>query len=129
MNQPEHELAGKIVQHLDYGVDHLGAGARERLLAARKLALARYRERPEPVLGLVWAGEAVARISEHRFYGARQLIAVAALILGLVGFAYWQSMGPVNDLADIDASLLADELPINAYLDKGFDSWLKRSSR
>lgn len=129
MNQPEHELAGKIVQHLDYGVEHLDAGAGERLLAARKLALARYRERPEPVLGLVWAGKAVARISEHRFHGARHMIAVAALILGLVGFAYWQSMGPVNDLADIDASLLADELPINAYLDKGFDSWLKRASR
>jgi hypothetical protein len=32
-------------------------------------------------------------------------------------------------LAEVDAGLLTDELPINAYLDKGFDSWLKRSSR
>jgi hypothetical protein len=129
MNQPEHELAGKIVQHLDYGVDQLGAGARERLLAARKVALSRYREQPEPVFGLAWAGQAAARITEHRFYSVRYLFAVTALILGLVGFAYWQSTGPVNELADIDAGLLTDELPINAYLDKGFDSWLKRSSR
>jgi len=25
--------------------------------------------------------------------------------------------------------LLTDELPLNAYLDRGFDSWLKRSAR
>jgi len=129
MNQPEHELAAKIVQHLDYGVDHLDAATRERLLAARGVALARYRERPEPVLGLAWAGQAVARVREYRFHDARHVIAIAALIIGLIGFAYWQSMGAVNELADIDASLLTDELPINAYLDKGFDSWLKRSSR
>lgn len=129
MNEPEHELATRIVRHLDYGVDELDPRARARLLAARKLALARYREQPEPVLGMAWAGQAMARISEHRFYSARQLITVAALILGLVGLAYWQSTGPVNELADIDAGLLTDELPINAYLDKGFDSWLKRASR
>ncbi len=129
MNQPEHELARKIVQHLEYGVDQLDSGTRERLLAARKAALSHYREQPEPVLGLAWAGLAVARVTEHRFYSTRHLIAVATLILALVGFAYWQSMGPVNELADIDVSLLTDELPINAYLDKGFDSWLKRASR
>jgi len=129
MNQPEHELAGKIVQHLEYGVDQLDPGTRERLLAARKAALSHYREQPEPVFGLAWAGQALARVAESRFYNARHLIAIAALILGLVGFAYWQSVGPANELADIDASLLTDELPINAYLDKGFDSWLKRASR
>jgi hypothetical protein len=130
MNQPEHdELARRIVQHLDYGVDHLEAGTRERLLAARKVALSHYHEQPATVTGLAWAGRAAARLTDHRFYGARQLVTISALVLALVGIAYWQSVGTTNSYAEIDSDLLADELPLNAYLDKGFDSWLKRSSR
>jgi hypothetical protein len=129
MNQPEHEIASGIIRHLNYGVDRLEAGPRERLVAARTAALARYREQPVTVTGLAWAGPAVERITGHPWYSARHLVTIAVLILGLVGVAYWQSNAPVNELADIDTNLLSDELPINAYLDKGFDSWLKRSSR
>lgn len=133
MNLPEHELARRIVRVLDDGVAHLEPGARERLLAARNAALSHYREKPEAVFGLAWAGEAVARLSGRRLYNARNLIAVAAMMLALAGVAYWQSTGPGNgvagDFAEIDMGLLTDELPINAYLDKGFDSWLKRSPR
>ena len=129
MNQPEQELARKIVQVLDHGVDHLEPGARERLAAARMAALSHYRDRPEPVLGLAWAGQAVARITEHRYAGVRYLVAVSMLVAALAGVAYWQSNGTTNELADIDTGLLTDELPLNAYVDKGFDSWLKRSPR
>jgi len=129
MKQPEHELARKLVQHLDYGLDRLEPGVRERLVTARNAALSKCREQPEPVLGLAWAGQAAARITEHSFFDARNLVTGAAFVLALAGVAYWQVSAPVNDLADIDTSLLTDELPINAYLDKGFDSWLKRSSR
>ena len=129
MNQPEHELAKKLVQHLDQGVDRLGPDVRQRLLTARKSALSKYREQPATVLGLAWAGQAAARITEPGFYDARNLIAVAALVLALVGVGYWQINAPGNDVADIDTNLLTDELPVSAYLDKGFDSWLKRSPR
>ena len=129
MNQPEHELARKIVQVLDHGVDHLEPGTRERLAAARMAALSHYRDRPETLLGLAWAGQAVARFSEHRFYNAWNLIAVAAMVLALAGVIYWQSNGSTNDVAEIDMGMLTDELPLNAYIDKGFDSWLKRSPR
>jgi hypothetical protein len=129
MNQPEHKLARSIVRHLDYGVDHLDPAVRERLLAARGTALSRYREQPATVTGLAWATQAAARVTEHRFYGARHLVAISALVLALAGIAYWQSVGMTSSNAEIDSDLLTDELPINAYLDKGFDSWLKRSSR
>jgi hypothetical protein len=129
MNQPEHELAKKLVQYLDYGVDHLEPGVRERLAAARRSALSHYREKPATVLGLAWAGQAAHWLTEHGFHSARLLIPVAALVLATAGVVYWQSTGPANGLTDIDLYLLTDELPINAYLDKGFDSWLKRSSR
>lgn len=129
MNRPEHELARTIVQHLDYGVDQLGPGTRERLLAARRAALSHYREQPVTVTGLAWAGQAVARITEQHYFNTRQLLAISALVAALLGIAYWQSNGATSELAEIDAGLLTDELPLNAYLDKGFDSWLKRSSR
>lgn len=129
MNQPEHELAKSIVRHLDYGVAQLDAGTQERLLGARKAALAQYREQPAPVAGFAWAGLGSGRISDHHWYSARHLVAILTLVLALVGVAYWQSTAPVHDLAELDTGLLTDELPINAYLDKGFDSWLKRSSR
>jgi hypothetical protein len=125
MNQPEHDLARKLVRYLDDGLDQLEPRVRERLDAARRNALARYRERPATVFGLVWVGEAVAWIAQHRL-----LIAAAALVLATGGVAYWQQgTRPANGVSDIDFYLLTDELPINAYLDKGFDSWLKRSSR
>jgi hypothetical protein len=34
----------------------------------------------------------------------------------------------VDEAEEIDSALLTSELPINAYLDQGFDAWLKRSS-
>lgn len=127
MNQPEHELASRIIRHLDRGVEQMGPDTRARLVAARESALAHYREQPAAVAGLAWAG--FARVTHGRFSSARQLVAISALVLALVGIAFWQSSAPVSELADIDTALLTGELPVNAYLDKGFDSWLKRSSR
>lgn len=129
MNPSEHELARKLVQYLDEGVDHLEPRVRERLAAARSNALSRYRKQPAPLFGLAWAGQAALWVTEHRVHSVRLLIAAAALVLATAGFVYWQSTRPANGVNDIDFYLLTDELPINAYLDKGFDSWLKRSSR
>ena len=39
MNRPDDELAGKIVEQLDRGVECLDPATRERLAAARKVAL------------------------------------------------------------------------------------------
>jgi len=130
MNQPDDELARHIVRHLDAGVDQLDAETRERLRGARDRALGRYRApRPVPVFGLAWAGQAMARLSAHRFYSVRNLLVVTLVVLALAGVAVWSAFAPSNELADIDASLLTDELPISAYLDKGFDTWLRRAPR
>lgn len=123
MNQPDDELARKLVQYLDDGVDRLEPRVRERLLAARRNALSHFRE-PATVFGLALPGQVVHWLSDHRL-----LLATAALVLAVAGAVYWQSTRPANGVTEIDLYLLTDELPINAYLDKGFDSWLKRSSR
>jgi hypothetical protein len=129
MSQQDHELAGKIVQHLDYGTEQIDQETAGHLLAARKSAMLHYRDKPAPAWGVAWVGHAGVRLGRHRS-NARYLFAVAALVIGLVGAIYWKSRAaPANDIAEIDLNLLTDDLPINAYLDRGFDSWLKRSSR
>jgi hypothetical protein len=126
MNEQD-ELAKRIARLLDESADNVGPAQRERLAAARKQALSRHRREPTHAWVPAWAGP-ISRVTERRVLGVQYLIPIAALVLGLAGVAYMHS-GPANDIADIDAGLLTDELPINAYLDQGFDSWLKRSSR
>jgi hypothetical protein len=129
MNRPDDELARRVVKALDRGAESLDAGTRERLATARRLALSRHRERPEPVWGLAWAVNAISSRGTHRQHGTRYWLAACAFVLAIAGFAYWQATAPNGDFAEIDVNLLTDDLPINAYLDSGFDSWLKRSPR
>jgi hypothetical protein len=125
----EQELAGKIVQHLNQGLDTLKQGTLYRLQSARQAALDRYRVAPQPVFGLAWAGNAAFRLGHSRHFNARNLVALGLLVLSLIGVTYWQVVIQANDIADIDAGLLTDDLPINAYLDSNFEAWLKRSSQ
>ena len=125
----EQELAKKIVRHLDQGLGHVKQGTLYQLQSARMAALDRYREAPQPVFGLAWAGNAAFRLSHSRHFNARNMLALGLLLLSLTGVTYWQLAIQSSDLAEIDASLLTGELPINAYLDSGFEAWLKRSSQ
>ena len=127
MNEQD-ELARRIVRLLDESADNIGSEQRERLRAARSMALAQHRVAPQAAWTAALAGN-VSQLTEYRVFGVRYLIPMAALVLGLMGVVYMHSNGTSSDIADIDAGLLTDELPINAYLDKGFDSWLKRSPR
>ncbi len=127
MSQQEQELAQKIIGRLDDGLNQLDAGTRERLVAARRAALTRYREAPVRVFGLIPVGAVGHFLGQHVF--GTSVAAVTALVIATAGVVYWQNVAPNGDSADLEIALLTDELPISAYLDKGFDSWLKRSPR
>ena len=120
----EHEFGYRIKQHLDRSLD-LEAATLNRLRAARSQALARQRL-TEPAFALAWADAVVGRLSGNPA-SAGIALAGAALVLALVGIQYWQRAPTVEEIAEIDAALLSSDLPINAYLDKSFDTWLKRS--
>jgi hypothetical protein len=100
------------------------ARAAERLRAARERALAR--QRREPLSALEWAHETVAGLGGWRGVSARIVVPLAALVLGLSVLHVWQQKQRLGQLAEIDAMLLAGELPLDAYLDRGFQNWLKR---
>ena len=127
MTPSEDDLARRIIKELDQGVDHIDPATRERLSGARDRALRRYRETGSRVFGLAWAGQAISKFPVQ--LNVRHAIVLAALLLLVTGLALWSNLGPANEIAEIDAGLLTDELPINAYIDKGFESWLKRGSR
>lgn len=122
------ELGARIARVLDEGADALSPEQRDRLSAARRLALSRLRPAPAPAWVPAWAG-AASRLTEQSYLGVRYLVPFAALLLGLLGVVYVHTGTVSSDIADIDAGLLTDELPINAFLDTTLDSWLKRSSR
>lgn len=128
MTANEQEFARKIVRELNRTTLTVNGEAAARLLAAREKALDQYQHKP--ARGFAWVGQFVTQGAEGPAAGARYAVSLAVLVLGLAGIVYWQSgSGNSGELADVDARLLTDDLPIDAYLDKGFDSWLKRQSR
>ena len=120
----EREFGYQIKQQLDRTLD-LESATLARLKSARTLALARQRV-TEPALVLAWADAIVGRLSGNPA-SASIALGGAALILALVGIQYWQQTPSVEEIEEIDAAILTGDLPINAYLDKSFDTWLKRS--
>ena len=120
----EREFGHKIKHQLDRALD-LEPATRNRLKAAREQALARQRL-TEPVFALAWADAIVGRLSGNPV-SASIVLGGAALILALFAVQYWQRAPTVEEIEEIDAALLTSDLPINAYLDISFDSWLKRS--
>jgi hypothetical protein len=126
----ELHIARKVRHALDLGVERIDAkrigrlrASRERALLAQKHALASS--------GFARVGGALAEYVDAHSMG-RTWLPLTALLVGLAMMFQWQSMQPTMTVAEaeeIDAALLTSELPINAYLDRGFDAWLKRSSQ
>jgi len=129
----EFKFANKIRQALNEG-SHLsgerGAHVAERLRAARERALERRRIARVP--SLAWARGSAATVIGG-FGGAggfslRLLLATALLVAGLVVIYSGQQDQRAADVEELDARLLTDDLPIDAYLDRGFEAWLKKVS-
>ena len=123
MSISEEELAGRIVRGLDQGLREIDPRALARLRSAREIALERLEQKPS--WALAWAGNRSGRAGGEGF-SPRRLVSVLALVAMISGMVYWQHVQHVEDPFDIDAKLLSGDLPIDAYLDKGLDSWLTR---
>ena len=53
------------------------------------------------------------------------MLPALALVAGLVLIQRWQDNAQVSVAAEVDAALLSDDLPPNAYSDAGFAEFLK----
>ncbi len=128
MNEPmnEYGLAKKIVRHLDYGTANLESRLQQRLQAVRQHALEAY-AKPRYSFSLAWASHGHSSRRGHSTF--RAWILLALLVLGLMSVTYWQNTQERNDVSEIDAHLLAQDLPIPAFIDNGFDTWLEGSQQ
>jgi hypothetical protein len=123
----EHEIAKKITGYLDRGTSELRAGTAYRLQLARQEALARLDE-PKRAPELALAGARGGTLGGRRLFGdARIWVSVLLIVGGVLSYQYWQSVQQARDIEETDAAILTSELPIEAYLDRGFQAWLKRS--
>ena len=129
MNEPhfdEPRFGNRIRHLLNQGLE-LDPARRERLRAAREQALAR--QRPEPIAALRWADNVLGSFDGWRGLSTRVLLPVAVLVLAVSSIYTWQDKRRAAELVEIDSELLTDDLPIDAYLDRGFQNWLKSPGR
>jgi len=136
MNE-EIRLANKIRQALNEGarLDKPGdARVAERLRAARERALAAHRISPagehEPALAATRSSSLglVSGFGGIGGFSLRVVLPALLTIAGLVAIFSWQQDRRAADIEELDAQLLTDDLPLDAYLDKGFEAWLKKVS-
>ena len=125
----EREFAGKIRGYLDRGTGQLKQGTAYRLQQARAKALSHVAQtQTVGQLSLAGAHGASGGMGgqSRRFWSNRVLWAGIALILAS-GFAFqqWRSAQASRDIEETDAAILSSDLPIDAYLDRGFQNWLK----
>ena len=120
----ELQFGNKVRLLLNQGL-RVDARVAERLRAARERALERRKaEARQPVLG--WADNVLGRFGGFGGLSLRLLLPIALLVLGLAAVYNRQQEQRASDVEEIDAMLLSDDLPIDAYLDGGFEAWLKK---
>jgi hypothetical protein len=96
----------------------------ERLRRARELALER--QQPESAPAYAWAGNVLGGLGGWSGIALRVLLPLALLVASGATIYTWQQNQRAAELEEIDSLLLTDDLPIDAYLDRGFQNWLKK---
>lgn len=119
----ELQFGNQVRQALNEG-RALRPGTLARLRAARMAALERHPPAPVPVAAL--ADNVVGRADGTPRLSRILLVPMLLLVLGLAFLYAAQQNRRAAETIEVDTQLLADELPIDAYLDKGFEAWLRK---
>lgn len=126
---PTDLLGRRVAARLSEGTQQLPHEISERLRAARVRAVAvRKLEVVAPLRGYALAG-AGRLVDEGLSLWGRLASAVPMVVLaaGLVTIHVIQNDLRASELAEVDAALLTDDLPPEAYADAGFVRFLKSS--
>ena len=120
----ELQFANKVRQVLNQGT-RLDQAVLARLGKAREKALARQLA-SRPVAVQAWADNVVGNFGGFGGFSFRVVLPLILLVGGLMVINGWRQDIRVAEVEEIDARLLTEDLPIDAYLDKGFEAWLKK---
>lgn len=135
MNTDDLNFAYKVRHALNERLDDLPSSTTDRLTSARQLALSRKKAHVPAVLAQVATAAngptltgKLANLFGRPGLIARMSLAIPVLVLGIgmVGIYQAQEEEHVAELAELDAAVLADELPLSAYLDHGFNAYLTK---
>ncbi len=118
----EKEFAAKLKPWLERSAASVGEMQATKLKSARLRALDAFRE-PVRVFGLVTVPASTAQTIQYSVVQRNLLWVPVAL---LVAFLVFQSARE-TDLGELDAQLLTQELPPDAFLDQDFRAWLGKS--
>ncbi|QWD67291.1 DUF3619 family protein [Polynucleobacter sp. MWH-Aus1W21] len=112
---------------LRQGVQTIPQNIKDRLYAARMKALSVKKPEKVRIQKQVLAGSARNWTSgSNGTWDTLGWIApLVVLVFGLIGIAQWQDDSRINDIAEVDAALLSDDVPPDAYADSGFMAFLK----
>ena len=112
---------------LRQGTQSLPAGIKDRLYAARQKALSvRKREKIQVQTHILASSAGNWSSSSNPIWDTLGWVApLMVLVFGLIGIAQWQEDSRINDIAEVDAALLTDDVPPDAYADTGFMNFLK----
>ena len=126
----ESETSAKIARYLDSGTAELKAGTIYRLQLAREQALTRLadpKRAAELALAGTGAGGGTLGGGRQVLTDVRVWIGILLIVGGVLFYQYWKTSQLVREIADTDAAILTSDLPIEAYVDRGFQNWLNRS--
>jgi hypothetical protein len=120
------QFGRRVAMRLDAGTDEMAYEVGERLRAARVRAL-QLRKQPEVAPVMVGRGASATLVLGGRtwFHRIASVLPLLVLAAGLVLIHTVQTERRANELAEVDAALLTDDLPPAAYADPGFVQFLK----
>jgi hypothetical protein len=127
MNDQESRIAHKLTAYLDRGAADLRSGTVYRLQQARAAALAGVGRARATSPELALAGSGGTHTDRAGLRGAPVRWLGAVLLIAALGFGFqqWRAVQQVHEFEELDLHLLASDLPIDAYLDGGFQNWLR----
>ena len=120
----EKEFAAKLKPWLDRSAAGIGEMQATKLKAARLRALDAFRE-PVRILGLVAVPVGTAQTIQYT--GVQRSLLWIPLVALMATLAVKSAQE--TDVGEIDAQLLTQELPPDAFLDQDFRSWLVKLQR
>lgn len=125
----------KVTTHLSRTSETLSHDIQERLRIAREQAVARAIQKtramaPQTVqapttVGLAGAAALLGRGWSSWWVKLGALAPLAVLVAGMLMVEEWQHQEMIEAAAEVDAAILMDALPPDAYTDPGFVEFLK----
>ena len=135
MNQ-HHRLevsyALRVKRLLNLGLENFEPRIADQLAHIRQQALAKHADTHtwvvEENLAPVYLGNSStvsgSFLPQRQSWGL-SFVALLTLVVTLLVVDQWQETHQINEVAEVDAMILSDDLPLNAHLDPGFISALK----